>query len=72
MNKSELLDALSKYPDNAQVIFNIDKDYTFNKALTVEWISYLDGDYIYPDLCPGPQRPVIFVHLTEKNERLTE
>lgn len=67
MTKSELISALSAYPDNAQVIFNDDENENY-KALTIEHISFLDVDLL-PDLCPD-NCPKIIIHLTKKKSSL--
>lgn len=62
MTKSELVEMLSDYQDNAQVIFNCDEHY---KALSIDHISFLDGEFI-PDLKREKPCPKIIIHLKEK------
>lgn len=66
MTKSELVEMLSDYSDNAQVIFNVDADVDArNQAFTVNHISYLDDDFI-PILSSEKPCPKIIIHLKEK------
>lgn len=59
MTKLELLALLDKFPTDAQVIFNDDKN---NKVLSLVDIHFLEGDFL-PDLCPDKPCPRIIIHV---------